>query len=63
MSFFSNAHDFIINGSKDDASMADDPRVIADEAIARAHAAVAATAMLQDQACKLRFSFFFFRMI
>lgn len=30
--------------------MADDPRVIADQAIARAHAAVAATAMLQDQA-------------
>jgi len=58
MGFFKSAHNFIIDGSEDDeTSVLDDPRDIADQAIAKAYATVD---MLRDQACRLR-SFFFRR--
>jgi len=56
MGFFRNAHNFIIDCSEDDeTSMQDDPRDIANQAIAKAYVTAD---MLRDQPCELK-SFFF----
>jgi len=56
MGFFRDAHNFIIDGSQDDeTNVQDDPRDIANQAIAKAYAAAD---MLRDRSCRLRFFFF-----